>query len=372
MISIPVSRPNLSKLEKKYSIDAINSTWISSSGKYVRKFEEEFSKFNGTKYSVSVSNGSVALILALKALKISNGDEVIVPDLTFVACINSIIHVGATPVIADVNIKNWTICEKDIESKITKKTKAIIIVHVYGNVANINLIRKLAKKNKIKIIEDCAESHGAHYNKKKVGNFSEISCFSFFANKIFSTGEGGICATNNRKLYDRLILLRNQGLSKKIKYFPVDIGFNFRMTNIQAAIGYAQLLRYQEILDDRLRIKKIYEECLSSLNNKIEKPSEFWNSNNVNWIYTIILKDINVRGLQKYLKKKKIETRPVFFPFSKNKLFIKFYKKKNKSNQNSIFIHKYGISLPTYFGLKNKLIKYISDEIINFVNDKKK
>ena len=372
MSLIPISRPNLGKLEKKYSINAINSTWISSSGKYVKKFENQFSKFNGTKYSLSVSNGSVALILALKALEISNGDEVIVPDLTFVACINSIIHVGATPVIVDVNSRNWTIDVKDIEKKLTKKTKAILVVHVYGNVANIKLIKKLAKKNNLKIIEDCAEAHGAKYKKKNVGNSSEISCFSFFANKIFSTGEGGICATNNRKIYNRLLLLRDQGLSKNIKYFPIDIGFNFRMTNIQAAIGYAQLLRYQEILEDRLRIKKKYDEYLSSINNIIEKSSSLQNSKNVNWIYTIILKNLNINGLQRYLKKKHIETRPVFFPFSKNKLFKKYYKKKNKSYQNSIFIHKFGISLPTFFGLKNRTIKYICNEIIKYANDKKK
>ncbi|MDC0446224.1 DegT/DnrJ/EryC1/StrS family aminotransferase [Candidatus Pelagibacter sp.] len=366
MNKIPISRPNLGKLEKSNSFDAINSSWISSSGSYVKKFENQFSKFNGTKFSISVSNGSVALILALKALKISRGDEVIVPDLTFVASINSIIHAGATPVIANVNLSNWTLDEKDIEKKISSKTKAIIIVHLYGSVANIKKIQKIAKKKKIKIIEDSAEAHGAKYRDKNVGNFSDISCFSFFANKIFSTGEGGICATNNKKLYDRLMLLRNQGLSQKIKYFPIDVGFNFRMTNIQAAIGCAQISRHKEILRDRERIKKNYDKFLFQIKDKIILQKPFQNSHDVNWIYTIIIKNIDIIKLQKYLDIKKIETRPIFFPLSKNKIFKKYYKKQIKPSQNSSFIHKFGISLPTFFGLKKKQIKYICDQIINF------
>ena len=362
---IPISRPYLGNLEKDYCNDAINSNWISSSGYYVKKFENEFSKFNGSKFSTSVSNGSVALILALKALNISYGDEVLVPDLTFVASINSIIHVGAKPVIVNVNLENWTIDVEDIKRKITKKTKAIIVVHLYGSVVDIKSLKKIFKNKKIKIIEDCAEAHGAKYKKINVGNFSDISCFSFFANKIFSTGEGGICLTNNKQLFKRLQLLRNQGLSQKTKYLPLDIGFNFRMTNIQAAIGYAQIKRSKKILSDRERIKKKYDQFLLSVRHKIIKQKNFHNSNNVNWIYTIIIKNTNVLKLQKYLDKKKIETRPIFFPFSENKIYKKYYKSR-MSSKNAKFIHKYGISLPTYYGLKNKEIKYICDQIIKF------
>ena len=171
--------------------------------------------------------------------------------------------------------------------------------------------------------------------------------------------------TNNKQLFKRLQLLRNQGLSQKTKYLPLDIGFNFRMTNIQAAIGYAQIKRSKKILSDRERIKKKYDQFLLSVRHKIIKQKNFHNSNNVNWIYTIIIKNTNVLKLQKYLDKKKIETSPIFFPFSENKIYKKYYKSR-MSSKNAKFIHKYGISLPTYYGLKNKEIKYICDQIIKF------
>ena len=190
MIKIPISRPYIDKTVKYNLHNAIKSTWISSQGKYIGLFEKTFSKFNSTKYCVAVSNGSVALILALKALDIKYGDEVIVPNVTFSATINSIVNIGAIPVLADINKTNWTIDAEKIEKKITKKTKAIIVVHLYGNVAHISKIRKLSSKYNLKIIEDCAEAHGATYKNNKVGNFSDLGCFSFYGNKIFTTGEG--------------------------------------------------------------------------------------------------------------------------------------------------------------------------------------
>ncbi len=375
MKRIPISKPYLDLSAKKNLYKAIKSNWISSQGKYISLFEESFSKFNSTRYSIAVSNGSVALILALKALDIKYGDEVIVPNITFSATINSIINVGAKPVLVDINDTNWTIDTEEIEKKINKKTKAIIIVHLYGNVVHLNKIKKLSKKYKLKVIEDCAEAHGAKYNGTKVGNFSDIGCFSFYGNKIFTTGEGGICCTNKIKIFKKLKILRDQGLDLKKfnnlsskKYYCNDYGFNFRMTNLQAAIGFSQLQKAGKILYERKKIENLYKNYLSK--NKYISFSE--NENNavpVNWLFTIIIKK-KIDQLIKFLNQYGIESRPIFYPFNKTKIFKKFlYKDKKFTNSESLFRN--GISLPTYNGIKKKEIKYICDIINKFCYEKK-
>ena len=373
MKRIPISKPYLDISAKKNLYKAIESTWISSQGKYLGLFEKSFSKFNSTKYSLAVSNGSVALILSLKALDIKYGDEVIVPNITFSATINSIINVGAKPVLVDINNTNWTIDSELIEKKITKKTKAIIVVHLYGNIVNLSIIKRLAKKYKLKIIEDCAEAHGATYNGKKVGNFSDIGCFSFYGNKIFTTGEGGICCTNKKKIFKKLKILRDQGLDTKKfnnlsdkKYYCNDYGFNFRMTNLQAAIGFSQIKRATQILNERKLIFKLYKKYLSK-NIFISYPKNDRASIPVNWLFTFTIKK-KISNLMKFLDKYGIETRPIFYPFNKTKIYKKFLNKNDKYTNSENFF-KFGISLPTYNGIKKKEINYICDKINKFCNE---
>jgi len=375
MTNFPISRPLITLEEIQKVSEVMKSKWISSQGKYIKLFEKRFSKFNQTKYSVSVSNGSVALILALKALGVSKNDEVIIPNITFSATINSIINIGAKPVIVDIRKDNWTIDIKKLEKKITKKTKAIIVVHIYGQPVDINNLLKIKKKYNLKIIEDCAEAHGAEYNRKKVGSFFDIGCFSFYANKIFTTGEGGICCTNKKSLYKKLLLLKCQGLpsaiEKKIdiskRFLCTEYGFNFRMTNIQAAIGYVQLLKARKILKERDYISKVYTNCLSK-NKFIIFPKSLPNAKSVNWIFTIIIKK-NIKKLMRYLKKNKIETRPIFYPFDKTKIFKK-YVDNNESYANSSYFFKNGISLPTYNGIRSKDVAYICKKINQFCYEK--
>ena len=371
MIKFPVSKPFITFKEKKKVKEVLESNWISSRGKYIKLFENAFCKFNKTKYSVSVCNGSVALILALKALKISSGDEVIIPNITFSATVNSVINVGAKPVFVDIRNDNWTIDTKKIEKKITKKTKAIIIVHVYGQVVDIERLIKIKKKYNLKVIEDCAESHGAKYKGKNVGNFSDISCFSFFANKIFTSGEGGMCCTNTNAIHKKLILLKNQGLSSSIKknfditkrFLCADYGFNFRMTNIQAAIGYTQLLNDKKILKNRKQIKSYYLKFLST-NQYVTFPKAIKYSESVNWLFTITIKK-NIKKLMKHLEYNYIETRPIFYPFDKSQIFKKYVNKKD-CFKNSHYFFNNGISLPTYNGLRKKDIYYICKTINQF------
>ena len=215
---IPIAEPQIGRNELNNLVSAFNSTWISSIGPYITQFEEEFSNYCGMKYGVSTSNGTTALHLALAALGVSEGDEVIVPDITFAATINAVLYVGATPVIVDIEEDGWCIDCDEIEKAITPRTKAIIPVHIYGQPCNMGRIVEIAKKYGLFIVEDCAEAHGAMFDEKKVGSFGDISCFSFFGNKIITTGEGGMCLTNNDELNLKMRVLRDHGMNKQFKY----------------------------------------------------------------------------------------------------------------------------------------------------------
>ena len=245
---IPVYRPDLSGNEKKYLNECIDSSWISSKGEFIEKFEKYFCKFTNIKYATTVSNGTVAIHLALKVLNIKNNDEVIVPTFTYIASVNPIIEVGAKPVFVDSNINDWQINVNDIETKITENTKAIIVPHLYGQSAQMDEILKIANKYNLYIIEDCAEALGTLYKNKHVGNFGDIATFSFFGNKTITCGEGGMIASNKKELIDLSKNLKNQGISEHKQYWHIRLGYNYRMTNMQAAVGLAQIERINEII----------------------------------------------------------------------------------------------------------------------------
>lgn len=254
---IPLYKPFLSNSEKKYVNKCLNDNWISSSGEFLTKFENSFSNYTKIKFCTATTNGTVALHLALKILNIGKGDEVIVPSFTYIASVNCINYVKAKIIFCDSNIETGQIDTFSIEKKINKKTRAIIVPHLYGNVTDMKRIIYLKKKYKLFVIEDCAEAIGSFYKKKHVGNFGDVATFSFFGSKTITTGEGGMICSNNKELIKKAIKLKGQGLSKmsnKLYYWHDEVGYNYRMTNICAAIGYAQIKKIREIL----KKKKMY------------------------------------------------------------------------------------------------------------------
>ena len=347
----PVAIPNLGGNEFKYLTDAFLSTWISSTGSYIDKFEGMFSSYSDCEYGVTVSNGTVALHVALVALGIGKGDEVIIPDLTFAATINAVLHANATPVIVDIEDQSWCIDPDEIEKSITSKTKAIIAVHLYGQVCDMDSIMNLAKQYSLKVIEDCAEAHGAMFKGNKVGSFGDIGCFSFYGNKIITTGEGGMCVTNSSELNDKLRLLRDHGMSKTRRYYHEVVGYNYRMTNLQAAIGLAQLERIDEIHKNRLLYEKLYQRIMP--NSNFEFQQDLKNRKRITWLVCILVggNDNNERDLLISLfEDHGIAARPFFYLLSDMDIYKKYSRAVNSSAKK---ISNCGINLPAYESLKS-------------------
>ena len=357
---IPVAEPEITEKELKYVTDCIKSGWISSLGKYVTKFEAVFSRFCECKYGVSTSNGTTALHLALDILKIGKGDEVIMPALTFVATANAVSYLQAKPVFVDSEYSSWNIDPEKIEEKITKKTKAIIVVHLYGHPSNMGPIIKLAKKYNLFIIEDASEAHGALYRDKKVGSIGDMGSFSFYGNKIITTGEGGMITTNTIKWDERARFLRDHAMSKEIRYYHPEKGYNYRMTNIQAAIGLAQTERIRKILSKKENIGKLYNKHLNGIDGIILQPEAGW-AKKVMWMYSILIDNdfpLSRSQLEQELKKSGIDTRPFFIPMN----LLPMYRKKEKFPVAEE-ISKKGLSLPSSNNLREKDIKYICNTI---------
>ena len=311
---IPVAAPVLNGNEKAYVNECLDSGWISSNGKFIGRFESEFATFCAAQHAVACCNGTVALHLALLALNIGPGDEVIVPTITFVATANAVHYVGATPVFADSESATWNLDPEDVARKITRKTKAIIAVHLYGHPADMDALAALAKAHGLALVEDAAEAHGAEYKGRRAGNLGDVSTFSFYGNKNLTTGEGGMCLTDNAELADRIRLLRGQGMDPQRRYwFPV-IGYNYRMTNIAAAIGVAQLERADWHLARRREVFAWYQARLKDVAEASFQPTAEW-ARPANWMFTVLLHEKFERdAVAKEMHKAGIETRPVFPP----------------------------------------------------------
>lgn len=370
MIKIPVYKPFFNGKEKIYVNDCIDSTWISSKGKYISMFEQFFADYIGTKYAVSVSNGTTAIHLALLTLGIGAGDEVIVPSLTYIASVNPILYVGATPVFVDVNENTWQLNCNEVRKKITSKTKAIIAVHLYGHPCEIEELSMIAKENHLFLIEDCAEAIGTEYTGKKVGGFGDIGCFSFFGNKTITTGEGGMIVTNDKTIMTRATNLKGQGLAMYREYWHDIVGYNFRMTNICAAIGVAQLESISDVIGRKRQIAAWYKNYLKTNLVYLFEGDDGKNGIfNTYWMCTLVLKD-NIESreqLRKYLLNQGIETRPTFYPVHTMPMYSQKYQKLPISEQ----IGWSGVNLPSYPDLSEEEVMFVCDCINHFFDMKR-
>jgi perosamine synthetase len=354
---IPVAKPSLGDEELKNIIDAFKSGWISSKGEFIEKFEAKFARCLGLKYGIANSNGTTSLHLALKSLGIQSGDEVIVPTLTFVATANSVIFCNAKPIFVDCNPDYWCIDPEKIEAAITSRTKAIIPVHLYGHPCDMDTIMDVAKKHDLYIIEDAAEAHGAEYKGKRIGSFGDVSCFSFYGNKIITTGEGGMCLTNDEKLAEAMFHLRDHAMRSDKRYWHDVIGFNYRMTNLQAAIGVAQLDKFDSLVEKKRQIAKWYCEELKDLQEKeiIKLHPEMPWAKCVYWMYSILVQEERRDALMEHLKAMEIETRPFFYP-----MHVLPPHKTNKRYPTAEKLSRNGINLPSGVDLTYEDVKYIA------------
>lgn len=354
---IPLIEPYLGKEARIFVNECFDTKWISSRGHFIGDFETAFAAFVGTRYAVAVSNGTTALHLALVGFGVGDGDEVIVPDLTFAATINSVLHAKATPVIVDIDPKTWNIDPSTLQQAITPKTKAVIPVHLYGYPAAMDEINIISKKHSIRVIEDSAEAHGAKIGNVLAGALGDCAAFSFYGNKIITTGEGGMITLNDEKIFNRITVLRDHGMNKNDRYKYDEVGFNYRMTNPQAALGVAQLKEINSILLYRKKIQQWYEDRLSKIRG-VELRKEQPGMGSVNWLYTCLVERRD--DVIKKLEEEKIESRPMFFPLHEMPIY-KNYQRGNYENSKKISYR--GISLPTYYGLEESSVERICSVI---------
>ena len=362
---IPVCIPFIDKKELEYVIDCVKTNWISSKGKYVKEFEERFARYCGCKYGISTTSGTTALHLALVSIGVGKGDEVIVPAFTMISTVLAIVYTGAKPVLVDAEPETWNIDVTKIEEKITDRTKVIMPVHIYGHPCDMDQIMKIAKKYDLYVVEDAAEAHGAEYKGRKAGGIGHIGCFSFYANKIITTGEGGMVVTNNKKIAENAKLLKDLAFSKERRFLHTDLGFNYRMTNIQAAIGLAQFERIDELVERRRRNAHLYNNLLKDVEG-ITLPVEKEWVKNVYWMYSILIEDsfgISRDELMKKLEREGIETRTFFIPMHEQPVFQNMGFFKGEGYPVAEKISKKGLYLPSSSGIKEEEIKHICDVI---------
>jgi len=368
---IPVNKPLITKEDINYVNRSISKGWISSEGPEVKKFENNFSNFIGHSYSIAVSSGTAALEIAVKSLNLKKNDEIIIPNFTIISNAIAVLKQNLNIRLIDCNIKDWNMNIAEVEKKITKKTKAIIATHIYNFPLRVDILKKICKKNKIILIEDAAEAIGQKLNNKLCGSFGDISIFSFYANKQITTGEGGMITTDNKNLYEQSKSLRNLCFGQKDRFNHEDIGWNYRMTNIQASLGVSQLKRIKSIVQKRHDVgKKYFNKLKNNKNIYIPETSRSY-AKNIYWVIAIVIINktlmIDAKKLTKKLMKYGIQTRPFFWPMHKQKILKNKYKiNKNDSYKNSEYISKYGLYLPSSLNIKKSQIEFICEKV-NFI-----
>lgn len=372
MAFIPVCEPMLTGNELKYVTEAVSTGWISSSGKYVTEFEKQFAEYCGCKYGIAVCNGTIALHLALIGLGIGKGDEVIVPTFTMIASAFAVCYTGAKPVFVDADKDTWNIDVKKIEKKITSKTKAIMPVHIFGKMCDMDAIHALAKKYNLYVLEDAAEAHGASYHGVKAGASSDIAAFSFFANKNITTGEGGMVVTNNKEFYDRARYFKNVcfPLDGPRNYQHEDIGYNYRMSNVVAAIGLAQVEKADDYKEMRIRNHQLYKKYLSDVPGILFQSEPDKDCIDVCWMNTIVI-DPAKYGHHKdeliaHLKENEIDTRLLFTGMHKQKAMMDYGCDCSSEYPVCEWLTENGFYLPSSSSLTEEQIIFISKVIRNY------
>lgn len=344
-LMIPVYKPSLSGNEKAYVNDCLDTTWISSVGSYVDRFESDLARFLGVKHAIAVSNGTVALHLAVHCLGIGPGDEVLVPTFTYIASVNAIAQTGAVPVFVDCRLSDWLVDAEALEAAITPKTKAIMAVHLYGGICDMAAINQVASRHGLYVIEDCAEALGSTSNGQHCGGLSSVGTFSFFGNKTVTTGEGGAVTTNDDALAARMRLVKGQGQSLDRRYWHVELGFNYRMTNICAAIGVAQLERVEELLEKKRALGRSYRESLSDLPLTFQDLDPATSSSD--WLISALLpKGVDRDAFMSRLAARGVDSRPVFHCAHEMPMYSSLSSSKNFPISTEVSAR--GISFPSY------------------------
>ncbi len=355
--NIPLYQPNISGNEKKYVDECLTSSWISSKGKFVNLFENNFAAYIGSKYGIAVCNGTVSLHLALLGLEVGAGDEVIVPTFTYIASVNAIRYVGAIPVFVDSLESTWQMDPADVEKKITSKTKAIMAVHLYGQPADMPALMDIAQRHKLYVIEDCAEAIGSEIDGKKVGSIGDVASFSFYGNKTITTGEGGMLVLNNEDLYHKMVKLKGQGLAGEKEYWHDVVGYNYRMTNICAAIGVAQLERVEATIKRKIEIANLYKKGLENVDVHFHNSDS--KSFHTYWMCSILVKESKYRDvLRKILAEKGIETRPLFYPIHTMPMYLE-----NKHYKVAENLASRGMNIPSYPDLTDEMVQQVIQAI---------
>ena len=368
MKKISNANPVFNGNEKKYLNECIDTGWVSANGRFITEFEQSFARFCGSKYAVACSNGTVTLHLALLALGIGPGDEVIMPTLTYIATANAVSYCGATPVFVDSQSDTWNINPAEVEKKITPRTKAILPVHLYGLPCDMDAIMQLSDRYGIPVIEDAAEAHGAEWNGRKVGSIGQIGSFSFFGNKIITCGEGGMLTTNDKTLYERMKLLKAQGVDPDRRYWHTQIGYNYRMTNMQAAIGLGQLENVAWHLEQRQRVAALYKKHLTALGDYVVQQAVPTQAHHVYWMNSIIFSDkvsLDRDEVMRRMEAQQIEMRPLFYPMH----IMPPHRDPNLSMPIAERLSSRGINLPTHALLTEDDIVYITEQLRKIIVD---
>ena len=371
-MKIPVSNPNINKDDQALVLGALEAGEISGNfGRFIKEFENEFAAYCGVKYGVATSSGTTALHLAVATLGIKEGDEVLVPTFTNMATFMAVLYQGAKPIPIDIEPDTLNLNPALLEGKITPKTKAIIVVHIYGHPVDMDPVLKIARKHNLFVIEDAAEAHGAEYKGKKAGSLSDLACFSFYANKILTTGEGGMIVTNNEELAKKAKSLGSLAYGDKPRFMHKEIGFNYRLTNLQAALGVSQLKRIDAIIEKKRKIADFYKKELAEISD-IQLPVEKPYAKNVYWMFHIVLKGA-LEGkrdkIMSALKEKGIETREAFIPFNMQEIFIAKGLTKKEGCPVANYVAMNGLYLPSGPDLSEEELKYVADSLKEIIRN---
>lgn len=362
--------PSITDIERKYVADAVKNSWGKNCYNYINRFEKSFREHLGVKYALATSSCTGAIHMGLHALDIKKGDEVILADSNWVATLAPIIHLGATPVFVDILEDTWCIDHKKVEKSITKKTKAIIAVHLYGNLCNMDALLKIGKKYNIPVIEDSAEALGSVYKKKKAGTMGKFGTFSFHGTKTITTGEGGVFVTNDKKLFDKVLTLSNHGRKKNEtkQFWPSKVGYKYKISDMQAALGCAQMKRIKELVNKKRYIMNFYKEKFKKISSIKINPEPI-NTINGSWMPNLVFSKkskITTKKLFKAFKIENIDARVFFLPLSSTPP-MKKYKNAIKKNVNSYSIASRSINLPSYHNMTHKDIHRVCDVILKIV-----